>query len=53
MPVPECYVICLDVKVRMVCGGKEGDTISQYVKFTKGRNEQTAFAGKGRNMLNL
>lgn len=43
--------ICLDVKVKMIYDGKEGDIISQYVKFTKVCNEQTALYGRTRKAI--
>ena len=43
--------ICLDVKVKMIYDGKEGDIISQYVKFTKVCNEQVALYGRTRKAI--
>lgn len=43
--------ICLDVKVRMIYDGKEGDIINQYVRFTKVCNEQTALYGRSRKAI--
>ncbi len=37
---------CLDVKVKMIYDGKEGDIINQYVLFTKVCNEQIALYGR-------
>lgn len=37
---------CLDVKVKMIYDGKEGDIINQYVIFTKVCNEQIALYGR-------
>ena len=39
----ECY---LDVKVKMIYDGKEGDIINQYILFTKVCNEQIALYGR-------
>lgn len=43
--------ICLDVKVKMIYDGKEGDIISQYVKFTKVCNEQVSLYGRTRKAI--
>lgn len=37
---------CIDVKVKMIYDGKEGDIINQYVAFTKVCNEQIAVYGR-------
>ena len=37
---------CLDVKVKMIYDGKEGDIINQYVIFTKVCNEQMKKYGR-------
>ena len=37
---------CIDVKVKMIYDGKEGDIINQYVVFTKVCNEQIAIYGR-------
>ncbi len=37
---------CLDVKVKMIYDGKEGDIINQYILFTKVCNEQIALYGR-------
>ena len=37
---------CIDVKVKMIYDGKEGDIINQYVIFTKVCNEQMAIHGR-------
>ncbi len=37
---------CLDIKVKMIYDGKEGDIINQYVIFTKVCNEQIALYGR-------
>ena len=37
---------CIDVKVKMIYDGKEGDIINQYVAFTKVCNEQIILHGK-------
>ncbi len=37
---------CLDVNVKMIYDGKEGDIINQYVIFTKVCNEQIALYGR-------
>ena len=42
-PGPECFV---DVKVRMLYDGKEGDILNQYVTFTKIYNEQVKEYGR-------
>jgi len=41
----------LDVKVRMIYDGKEGDIISQYVAFTKIYNEQVKLYGRTRETV--
>lgn len=37
---------CIDVKVKMIYDGKEGDIINQYVIFTKVCNEQIVLHGR-------
>ena len=37
---------CIDVKVKMIYDGKDGDIINQYVVFTKVCNEQIAIYGR-------
>ena len=37
---------CLDVRVKMIYDGKEGDIINQYIVFTKVCNEQIALYGR-------
>lgn len=37
---------CIDIKVKILYDGKEGDIISQYVTFTKVCNEQVALYGR-------
>ena len=44
-------ITSLDVKVKMIYDGKEGDIISQYVKFTKVCNEQVALYGRTRKAI--
>ena len=67
MPKPEVYVIytgdrktgeffggeqvCLDLKVKMIYDGREGDIISQYVAFTKVCNEQVKAYGRSRKAI--
>ena len=43
--------ICLDVKVKMIYDGKEGDIINQYVRFTKVCNEQVSLYGRTRKAI--
>ena len=43
--------ICLDVKVKMIYDGKEGDIINQYVRFTKMCNEQVSLYGRTRKAI--
>lgn len=43
--------ICLDVKVKIIYDGKEGDIINQYVVFTKVCNEQVAIHGRTRKAI--
>jgi len=43
--------ICLDVKVKMIYDGEEGDIINQYVKFTKVCNEQVSLYGRTRKAI--
>lgn len=42
---------CLDVKVKMIYDGKEGDIINQYVRFTKVCNEQVSLYGRARKAI--
>ena len=42
---------CIDVKVKMIYDGKEGDIINQYVIFTKVCNGQIAIHGKTRKAI--
>lgn len=42
---------CLDVKVKMLYDGKEGDIIHQYVAFTRVCNEQIALYGRTRKAI--
>lgn len=42
---------CIDVKVKMIYDGKDGDIINQYVVFTKVCNEQIALHGRKREAL--
>lgn len=42
---------CIDVKVKMIYDGKEGDIINQYVVFTKVCNEQIAIYGRTRKAI--
>ena len=37
---------CIDIKVKMIYDGKEGDIINQYVTFTKVCNEQVKLYGR-------
>ena len=41
----------LDVKVKMIYDGKEGDIINQYVTFTKIYNEQVKLHGRTREAV--
>lgn len=41
----------LDVKVKMIYDGKEGDIINQYVAFTKIYNEQVKLHGRTREAV--
>ena len=43
--------ICIDVKVKMVYDGRDGDIISQYVEFTKVCNGQTEVYGRTRKAI--
>ena len=43
--------VCLNVKVKMIYDGKEGDIISQYVAFTKVCNEQVKVYGRTRKAI--
>ena len=43
--------VCLDLKVKMIYDGKEGDIINQYVVFTKVCNEQVALYGRTRKAI--
>ena len=47
-PGQECFV---DVKVRMLYDGKEGDILNQYVTFTKIYNEQVKQQGRTREAV--
>jgi len=42
---------CIDVKVKMIYDGEEGDIINQYVMFTKVCNEQIALYGKSKKAV--
>ena len=42
---------CIDVKVKMIYDGKEGDIINQYVRFTKVCNEQVSLYGRTRKAI--
>ena len=42
---------CLDLKVKMIYDGREGDIISQYVAFTKVCNEQVKAYGRTRKAI--
>lgn len=42
---------CIDVKVKMIYDGKEGDIINQYVVFTKVCNEQIAMHGRTKKAI--
>ncbi len=42
---------CIDVKVKMIYDGKEGDIINQYVVFTKVCNEQIAIYGRTKKAI--
>ena len=42
---------CVDVKVKMIYDGKEGDIINQYVAFTKVCNEQMKKHGRTREAI--
>ncbi|MDE7426006.1 MAG: hypothetical protein K2N51_20295 [Lachnospiraceae bacterium] len=42
---------CIDVKVKMIYDGKEGDIINQYVIFTKVCSEQIAIHGRTRRAI--
>lgn len=41
----------LDVKVKMIYDGKDGDIINQYVTFTKIYNEQVKLHGRTRKQF--
>ena len=41
----------IEVKVKVVYGGKENDIISQYVDFTKVYNEQVKLHGRSREAV--
>ena len=41
----------LDVRVRVLCDGEQGDIINQYVTFTKVYQEQTALYGRTREAV--
>lgn len=43
--------ICIDVRVKMIYDGKNGDIINQYVVFTKICNEQVAIYGRTREAV--
>lgn len=43
--------ICLDVRVKMIYDGRDGDIINQYVIFTKVCNEQVAIHGRTREAV--
>ncbi len=43
--------ICIDVRVKMIYDGKNGDIINQYVVFTKVCNEQVAKHGRTREAV--
>ena len=43
--------VCLDLKVKMIYDGREGDIISQYVAFTKVCNEQVKAYGRSRKAI--
>ena len=43
--------ICIDVRVKMIYDGKNGDIINQYVVFTKICNEQVAIHGRTREAV--
>lgn len=43
--------ICIDVRVKMIYDGKNGDIINQYVVFTKVCNEQVAIHGRTREAV--
>ena len=42
---------CIEVKVKMIYDGKEGDIINQYVVFTKVCNEQIVIYGRTRKAI--
>ena len=42
---------CIDVKVKMIYDGEEGDIINQYVIFTKVCNEQIALHGRSQKAV--
>lgn len=42
---------CIDVKVKMIYDGKEGDIINQYVVFTKVCSEQIAMNGRTKKAI--
>lgn len=42
---------CIDVKVKMIYDGEEGDIINQYVIFTKVCNEQMALHGRSQKAV--
>lgn len=42
---------CIDVKVKMIYDGKEGDIINQYIIFTKVCNEQIRLHGRTREAI--
>lgn len=43
--------VCIDVRVRMIYDGRDGDIINQYVVFTKVCNEQADLHGRTRKAI--
>jgi len=43
--------ICIDVRIKMIYDGKDGDIINQYVVFTRVCNEQVAVHGRTREAV--
>jgi len=43
--------VCIDVKVKMVYDGRDGDIINQYIIFTKVCNEQVEIYGRTRKAI--
>ena len=43
--------ICIDVRVKMIYDGRDGDIINQYVVFTRVCNEQVAIHGRTREAV--